>query len=221
VLADRLTRAGIPVATVTRPAAATILPEGQVLHRIQTPLPTVLARCLKDSQNLFAESLFKRIGAAASGAPGSWDNGAQAVTDFLHHKAGVDIGNITIVDGSGLSRLDHVTPRSFVQVLAIMHRNPRYAVIYRDSLSVAGEDGTLQKRMRGLKGQVFGKSGYIVSVSALSGYLVLPAASGSTPRTIAFSWLFNNVGGELGNVKALEDHLVALLDSDFHTANEP
>jgi D-alanyl-D-alanine carboxypeptidase/D-alanyl-D-alanine-endopeptidase (penicillin-binding protein 4) len=221
VLADRLTRAGVPVAAISRATDATPLSAGRVISRIQTPLPVVLGRCLKDSQNLFAESLFKRTGAAVAGAPGSWDNGAKAVTAFLYHQAGVQEGSVTIVDGSGLSRGNRVTPRCFVQVLAAMHRDPRLADIYRDSLSVAGQDGTLARRLHDLHGQVYGKSGYIVGVSSLSGYLVLPAPAGATPRTIAFSLLFNDVGGELGTVKSLEDHLVRLLDADFSPAAVP
>jgi D-alanyl-D-alanine carboxypeptidase/D-alanyl-D-alanine-endopeptidase (penicillin-binding protein 4) len=215
VLADRLTRAGIAVAIVARAEEAHELPAGKLLHRIQTPLPVVLARCLKDSQNLFAESLCKRTGYAVSGgAPGSWENGAKAVTDFLVKSAGVKPGSVTIVDGSGMSRDDRLTARCLVQALTAMDRDDRLATIYRDSLSVAGQDGTLERRLHDLRGQVYGKTGYINGVSSLSGYLVVPAHESAKERVIAFSFLFNEVG-DLSAVKALEDHLVRVLDADF------
>lgn len=224
LLADRLKDAGITVTEIVRPGEDDRLPTGRVLHRIQSPLAAVLSRCNKDSQNLFAEALFKRIGHAVTGAPGSWDNGAAAVRMFLHERMGARGAAIAIADGSGLSRNNRISARHMVDLLSAVSRDDKLSATFRDSLSVGGEDGTLQLRFRqGVTGQVFGKSGYINQVSALSGYIVYDAHQVDTPgddgRTIAFSLLFNNFKAPIYNhqVKQLQNQIIDVIDSHIAT----
>jgi D-alanyl-D-alanine carboxypeptidase/D-alanyl-D-alanine-endopeptidase (penicillin-binding protein 4) len=133
----------------------------------------VLARCNKDSQNLFAEALIKRLGHEATGEPGSWSSGAAAERMFLSRALGPQAARFVIDDGSGLSRDNRVSAELLTGVLLAMHRNPTLAKTYRESLSVGGKDGSLRLRFRGrgFASTVEGKSGYIDGVIALSGYI--------------------------------------------------
>lgn len=216
LLADRLTRAQLPVAVVRRVADDENIADGRTLHRVQTALPVVLARCNKDSQNLFAEALLKRMGYQITGAAGSWNNGAAAVRRVLHERLGARGSAINVADGSGLSRGNRVSPHLMVDLLVSMHQDPQLGPIYLQSLSVGGEDGTLAKRFRNdMNGQVYAKSGYISEVSTLSGYLVFRGEASAQPeRTIAFCLFFNGFKPPVyaHQVKQVQNKLVELLD---------
>ena len=229
VLADRLRRAGIAVDEVGRPTLRDVLIDGKPLHVIRTPLPLALQRCNKNSQNLYAEALFKRVGRKVTGAPGSFENGAAAVRLFLQKQIGTAAASVNTADGSGLSRDNRVTAHIMVDVLSAMHKDPKAGKIFRQSLSIAGKDGTLDDRLTGLKNRVYGKTGYINGVSCLTGYLVVPkptaaanTAAGATAtddaddaRVIAFSFLFNDLKAPLDVVMRLQDGLVKMIDEAY------
>lgn len=180
-----------------------------VLAVHETPLATVLARANKDSMNLYAESLCKRLGHAATGNSGSWENGLAAIGQFLTADAGVPVDQLSLDDGSGLSRLNRISPDAIVRVLAFNHASPA-SKMYMDSLSVAGEDGTLQDRFRGstLQHRVLAKSGYINGVSSLSGYF-----QGADQRWYAFSILMNNIpDGSNSMMKAIQERILIAAD---------
>lgn len=225
LLAERLERAGVIVASLNTPGRDDLLPTGKTLHAVQTMLPVVLARCNKDSQNLFAEALLKRIGRHYTGSPGSWNNGAAAVRAFLRQTIGPRGASVIVADGSGLSRKNRVSARVLVDVLQTLHIDRSLGPLLRESLSVSGVDGTLRKRFsQRLTGRVHAKSGYIKGVSCLSGYLVVPGdpsvesvgADGQARRTIAFSFLFNDIKPPVyaHKIKKLQDDMLELIDQD-------
>ena len=222
--AHRLREAGVEVGEVVR-ASARAGPGTRVIHRVRTTLAGVLDRTNRDSQNLFAETLLKRLGHEATGAPGSFENGSAAVRGFLASRLpGVDLTGVVLADGSGLSKRNRVTARLLVGVLAhTAAADPEAARLYRSSLAELGRSGTLARRGRGVDAaRVFGKTGYIARVSALSGYLVLPTSGGSggPERVYAFSMLFNGFRPPLSNrsVKAVQDRILDLLDEELSAA---
>ena len=101
--------------------------------------------------------------------------------------AGVDDADFFLYDGSGMSPDDRVAPRAFTQLLAYASRQP-WGAAWRDTLPIAGVDGTLAARFKDspLKGRVQAKTGTMSEVNALSGYVV--ANSG---KTLAFSIIVN------------------------------
>lgn len=170
----------------------------------ETPLPVVLARCNKDSMNLYAESLCKRLGHEVANAPGSWQNGIAAVSAFLS-RLGIADSEYHLVDGCGLARDDHVSANLLVRVLRHDFESPNRQT-FLNSLSVAGHDGTLSDRFRGtdLQGRIFGKSGYISTVSSLSGFL-----HGKSGRWYVFTILMNGVpAGANNSAKLLQERIV-------------
>lgn len=139
----------------------------------------------KVSQNLHAELLLRLLG-KIHGADGSFVQGARVVRQFLLN-AGVDDADFFLYDGSGMSPDDRVAPRAFTQLLAYASRQP-WGAAWRDTLPIAGVDGTLAARFKDspLKGRVQAKTGTMSEVNALSGYVV--ANSG---KTLAFSIIVN------------------------------
>jgi D-alanyl-D-alanine carboxypeptidase/D-alanyl-D-alanine-endopeptidase (penicillin-binding protein 4) len=179
-----------------------------VLAVHETPIEMVLARANKDSMNLYAESLCKRLGHAATNESGSWANGTAAIGEFLR-RVGVKEGQFNIDDGSGLSKQNFISPDTLVKVLAHVHSSPQ-SKMFLDSLAIAGQDGTLSDRFRGtdLGGRVFAKSGYVSGASSLSGYL-----QSSNGRWYAFSILMNGIPeGSNSMMKAFQERIVRAVD---------
>jgi len=180
----------------------------------ETPIAVTLARANKDSINLYAECLAKRVGhEMANGEPGSWENGAAAVGTFLK-KAGAGASEFKLDDGSGLSKQNHISPHALVRVLEYDFASKNRDA-FMASLSVAGVDGTLEDRFRqtpDLKRRVIGKSGFVEGVSCLSGYL-----RGRDNQLYAFSIMMNGIPYKSNTLaKSLQERIVRALD--VHTS---
>lgn len=135
-------------------------------------LVDVLEPMMKNSDNLYAESMFYQLGAAAGAHPAKASHARQQVKKTLS-RAGVT-GQYKIADGSGLSLYNYVTPELLTRLLIYAYRKPN---IIRDlyvSLPIAGEDGTLKKRMMNGPAHinVRAKTGTVTGVSSLAGYAV-------------------------------------------------
>ena len=124
----------------------------------------------KPSQNLHAEMLLRLLGARLRG-DGSVESGHAAVEDFLL-RSGVHPERWSLQDASGLSRSDILSTHEMVSLLAAMDRH-RSAAVFRDSLPIAGVDGTLKNRMKGTaaEGRLLAKTGTLRHVNALGGYV--------------------------------------------------
>ncbi|MDH3584187.1 MAG: D-alanyl-D-alanine carboxypeptidase/D-alanyl-D-alanine-endopeptidase, partial [Phycisphaerae bacterium] len=208
-LQRHLKAAGIEVEQVRRARPAETIPRGTLLAAVQTSLPTVITRTNRDSQNLFAEALLKRLGYRITHLPGSWSTGAAAVRMFLIRRLGVDAAEIIMDDGSGLSPDNRVSARLLSRLLVHIHQNPRLAPTLRRSLARPGQAGTLKRRFTDVKlvGEVYAKSGYISGVVALSGYLLH-----DDDRGIAFSMLLNDYHKSTYVAKKMMERIVAAAD---------
>lgn len=181
-------------------------PGARPLAEIRSPtLADILPQLNKPSDNLIAEILLRNVG-AERGSPGKAAAGLEAVRSFLHG-AGVDSIRVAPVDGSGLSRQDLVTPHAIAQLLTFVRRQPYFAV-FRNSLPIAGVDGTLRRRMVDTPAQrrVLAKTGSLAHVSALSGYV--SAADG---EELVFSVMTNNYPGRAADVRQMEDRIAVAL----------
>jgi len=163
----------------------------------------------KGSQNFFAEQLLKTIGLEKLGF-GSVTNGVTAVKEIFAD-IGLNPDNIIMVDGSGLSHLNMVTPRQVVELLKYMYSNKKVYADYYNSLPIAGIDGTLGKRMKNTTAEkvVRAKTGFISYVRSLSGY----AVTGDN-EPIAFSMIANNFSVPVKLAENIQD-LVCLRLTNF------
>ncbi|MEM9790456.1 MAG: D-alanyl-D-alanine carboxypeptidase/D-alanyl-D-alanine-endopeptidase [Planctomycetota bacterium] len=226
LLADRLKAEGIDVGRVARRTIDEPAPPSIDLHVVQTGLPLVLQQVNQDSNNLAAAAVFKRMGHAFTGSPGSWDNGAAAVRHALGARLGPAFANARVTDGSGLARSNLLSPRLLVDLLDIAHQDPALAEPFRASLAYAGAnangtylaDGTLApgRRFDELpRGTwVLAKSGYLSGVSSLAGYLVKTDPQGmAEPRVVAFAMIFNGFKPPVYNtrLKALHEEILMLV----------
>lgn len=100
--------------------AAGPVPEGARLvyvHHSRIALTEVARRCLEYSSNFMANQLFLACGVARFGEPATWDKGRRAVGEALTARLGAAAEGITMVEGSGLSRRNHLSPRTMIRLL--------------------------------------------------------------------------------------------------------
>ena len=161
-----------------------------------------------ESINHYAELLFRDAGRnAAPNSVGSVESASKLLQQFMTTKVGAAPGAVFAADGSGLSVLDHITPRALVQLLGYANHAP-WSEAFHSSLPVAGQSELLRHRMRATpaQGNLHAKTGTTNSVISLGGYVT--AKDG---EMLAFAFIYNGV--DRWNAKASIDAMGATLAS--------
>jgi serine-type D-Ala-D-Ala carboxypeptidase/endopeptidase (penicillin-binding protein 4) len=151
----------------------------------------------KESVNLYAELILRTLGkerGESVPAPdpkkartrGDEEAGVAVIRQWLE-KRGVRVDALALHDGSGLSRLNLVTPEATARLLGLMTQTPS-AEVFRDSLPLAGRDGTLKFRLRSVgSGRIMAKTGTLTYINSLSGYVTT-----DDDELLAFSIICND-----------------------------
>ena len=166
-----------------------------LFSHFSVPLSKLITEVNKNSNNFYAEQIFRTIGYELIGY-GDINNSLMMTEDILK-KMGINPDNLMIVDGSGLSKLDLVTPKQVINVLSYLYKSDEFGTFY-GSLPVAGTDGTLADRYKNTTGakNIHAKTGYLENIRSLAGYL--KTADG---EPIVFCIIVNNflVPSQLAN----------------------
>jgi len=186
--------------------AAAATPPGAVqLAQVQSPtIAQLLGLMLPPSDNFFAETLVKDLGASFGGA-GTTAAGAAVVAQTVSSLLGI---HPRVVDGSGLSGADEMSPYQVADLLVELEPTPIGQVL-REHLAVAGRTGTLAERMRhtGAAGRCEGKTGTLTGVSNLVGY-----CEASNGHLLAFAIFTDGIAIETAHV--FQDHM-AITVADY------
>lgn len=190
-----LTRQGI---TVAQSGLTTAAANGSELAAVTSPpLAQWMVRTNRNSKNIYAEAMLKALGART--AEDATADGIEALETILQ-RLGVSPELYALVDGSGLSRHNLATPQAFVDTLQAMAQSPHGAT-YRNSLAVAGTNGTLRNRLSGIR--FVGKTGAVSHNASLSGYLVPP-----NHDPLVLSLLVNNLNQPGRSLRRILDDIV-------------
>lgn len=171
---------------------------------LSLPSPFVahlLSAVMKNSHNLYAEMLLKRISPVA---PASYDLGLARERAFLTAEVGLDPGSFRFVDGSGLAPDDLLTPRAAIAMLRWMN-HPSRRGLWWSVLAQPNNEGTLRRRLVTLEHRVRAKTGTINGVNALSGIIAMNDGSYRY-----FSVIVNHHIGESSEANGIIDEIVAL-----------
>ncbi len=170
----------------------------------------------KRSNNLYAELILRTLGkekaepASDTNARKNREHGDDeagvAVVKLWLKRNGIDSDKLAIHDGSGLSRLDLVTPEATARLLAAIARTGA-GQVFHDSLPIAGRDGTLGSRLSHEAGRVFAKTGTVTYDHSLSGYAVT-----DSNEILAFSIFCNDAIGRSDPVRLI-DQITSLIVS--------
>lgn len=169
------------------------------------PLRDIVGETNRESINLYAEALAKRV-AVALGREGSTEAAIDAIEDYWRRQ-GVDVQGMSLRDGSGLSPNNAVSARQLAFILA-KTRQSNIGEEFDRSLPVAGRSGTLSKMLKGTaaEGNLRAKSGYISGVRSYAGYVDLPDG-----RTVAFAMLINHCSCGASSMRRKLEQLMAAL----------
>lgn len=182
------------------------------------PLHEILRHMNKPSDNFLADALFKAVAERhSSKAADLRVAGAQAIRDGVEewmkrHGHPEYADEIYLLDGSGLSRNNHATPRAYLALLKEFAKEPTFVQLW-DSLPIAGRDGTLQGRMGGTRaeGMVRAKTGTVREAYQLAGYVPKLGADGRALEYVPFVILSSANPKNKGRVRAFQDQLVVKL----------
>jgi D-alanyl-D-alanine carboxypeptidase/D-alanyl-D-alanine-endopeptidase (penicillin-binding protein 4) len=195
-------------ALVARGIAVTGMPRVNTEKRawgerlVALPSPFVahlLHAVLKNSHNLYAEMLLKRIGG------GTYDDAFAIERTFLTNELRIDGNTFRFVDGSGLSPDDLVTPRTTIRILRWMN-DPSRRATWWPILAQPNNDGTLRRRLVPLEARFRGKTGTIAGVNALSGIIEMPDG-----RYRYFCAVANHHIGDSSDANRIIDAMVTLV----------
>lgn len=186
------------------------------------PLSEIARKTNKESNNLYAELILRTLGRergemlgppAQIGRERGDDETGLAIIRLWLSRAGISTERVALHDGSGLSRLNLVTPDSTVRLLLSLSKTAS-GQTFRESLPISGRDGTLGGRLKTLSDRVSAKTGSLTYSHSLSGYVI--TADG---EPLAFSILCNDQTGP-GNATRLIDQIVTILAAFPHSPNE-
>ena len=163
----------------------------------------------KNSDNFYAECLFKTLGSAYSGQQGNSFFSTQAILNYIDDNSIYSTGT-KIVDGSGISRFDQVTAGALVGLLEKVYFNIKQFDDFFNSLSIAGIDGTLRKRMIGTPAEnnFRGKTGTLNGISSLAGYVTT-----ADDDDLIVCMMFEYTKGGASKYKSIQDKIVEILAS--------
>lgn len=182
-------------------------------------LADVATRTNKRSLNLNSELMLRTLGQKARENIGKktmlGDDalGAMVIKNWLAEK-GVSVGETMIHDGSGLSRLDFISPETMGRLL-VFASQMKQADVFKNTLPIAGTDGTLGGRLPDFKDRIFAKTGAISYVNALAGYAIA-----RNDETFAFVVFCNNETSRANSVGTI-DKITSLIAGypDFDVKN--
>lgn len=205
ILSSDLQAAGI---TVSGTVISGKTPNGsKEIGRMSHSIFDVISNMNKVSDNLSAITIFKLLGAKIKSTPGSLEKGQEVVSSFLS-EIGVSRYSYEILEGSGLTRYNKVTAELYMTLLKYMYDDRFLFDYYFNSLSVAGIDGTLKKRMTGTEGEgnVHAKTGSLNGVSSLCGYAV-----DKDNEILIFFIVMNGFGGSNLGMHNIQDNFAVTL----------
>jgi len=185
-------------------------PRAVLAEHLSVPLGDAVKLVNKISQNLHSEMLLR----AAARQNGLWNTpeDLEKFPEDFYAVAGIFPGDVVQTDGSGLSRRDLVTPRAVGALLKYAKEQPWFETYYA-SLPVAGEDGSLEDRLKSTAatGRIHAKTGSLEHVRTRSGYAETPGG-----RQLIFSFLSNNMSGKNHEATDVLDGLCVAMIEEFN-----
>jgi len=170
-----------------------------IREHYSAPVSTLIRTCLKESDNLIANSLFKALS-----QNGSWQGSTLAVKEVLAKSMNTD--HLDIIDGAGLSRNNRIRVSDVGTLLNHIYQKPQLREHIMSSLPIAGEDGTLYRRFKQNTQTIIAKTGTLKGISTLAGYI-----QPDDPHPIAFVISLHGDKDTFKQLKQIEAELIDMI----------
>lgn len=187
--------------------------DSKIISQYQSdPLSKLLSHMLRESDNLYANSLSRQLAYAIT-KEGSHKQAVFAIKSILTQHTKIDFKQIELADGMG-SRYNLVTPEQMALLLSHVYSDPKIRPIFLNALPRSGVSGTLKERMKKthLAQHVYAKTGTMHDISALSGYIIEP---GTTP--LIFSIMINGINQPISEAKKVEELILLAIAKNNRT----
>ena len=208
IFTQLLQDSGIKVLGNDYPISADLTPSEDLMHidEVNHSLASRLPVMLKNSQNLYAESMFRVLGRESGG---TGDHASSQI--ILQNWVAENIpGEFAVVcrDGSGLSKKNRLTTDFLVKLLGWVDQQ-HWSEVFFSALPVSGIDGTLEKRMtaKSLRGKVYAKTGTLKNASGLAGYL----KADQQDESVVFAFLYDGRPGIVYRARKWQDACLSLI----------
>lgn len=171
------------------------------------PLRNLLTKAIKKSDNTISDAVFLQIGRGEQVGEGMWGRAQRAVKRVLSQE-GVDLSRCALLDGSGLTRHNLVTPRQMSEMLHAIYRSPQLRAEFNHYFPISGVDGTLKYRLvqEGMVGKVQAKTGTMRGSSGLAGFIQTQSG-----RRLSFVIFMNNIYGPVRPYLAIQNRILHYL----------
>jgi D-alanyl-D-alanine carboxypeptidase/D-alanyl-D-alanine-endopeptidase (penicillin-binding protein 4) len=179
----------------------TIVTKQLLYSHLSPTLDKIVYQTNLHSNNLYCETLLRSIG------KGSMYAGIDIVSNYWQKK-GLDVSELFMVDGSGLSRANTVTTNFQASLLSKIHNDSILFKTFNNSLPVAGKSGSMSNIGKGklIENNMRAKTGYINRARGYCGYV-----RSKSGKDLAFSVLFNNYNCSAKEAKVkIEKFLIEL-----------
>lgn len=164
-------------------------------------------RMVKRSNNFVAEQLTKNLGTDCS--PRTWACSLKRMRALVH-RIGLRSGTFRLENGSGLYDANRLSPRQLVRFYLEAANRSSIAPVLLQAFAVAGEAGTLYRRLREVKGRVRGKTGTLDGVCAIAGRADLQSG-----REIWFAILINDARAPVSQLRRLQDKMILAIMGEW------
>lgn len=177
-----------------------------VFQNQSAPLSELLRDANKVSNNFMMEQIAKTVGAETCDCAGSTRSGMQKIKDYFSSDVKLPTAGMVLSDGSGLSRLNRVTPRQMAGIIRWALNESTFGPEFLTCLPVAGVDGTMKRRLTKHpdKRLIRAKTGLINNVVCLSGVV-----DGRSGNGLVFSIFINQNKGRHGESKKAQDDILS------------
>ena len=165
-------------------------------HELAEMLPMIL----KNSNNMVAETVFKTAGSVYSNDRGTIENSLNMLNAYFE-KIGLNIEDIKVVDGSGVSKNNIMTSK-FMTDFLIYKASDEDFEDFKNMLPAPGE-GTLKNRMLYFKDNLRAKTGTLSDASAIAGYITTRRG-----KVFAFDIMINDAKTSNSDKKNIEEQIL-------------
>lgn len=176
-----------------------------ISHHFSDPLTLLLNPMMKNSDNLFADAIFLKIGEKINPKLQHWAKVGNLMKELIKVYYDVNLENSRIVDGSGLSRWNLLSPKQLAEVLRAAFLDLKIRDTFLSILAEPGEKGTLEYHLSNSSKIFLGKTGYMTNIRNLVGYV----KKNSKPPLV-FVMMGNGISGSISDYKKGEEEMIGL-----------
>lgn len=194
---NKISISGTSFSSVLVPQDAVLLTE------IKNPIKRVLPSILQNSNNLMSESIFKIASSVKYSATGTDELGENLFKEY-YKKLGMDVENIIVKDGCGVSRNNLLSVDWMTKALNKLYKKDDFET-FKNNMAQTG-DGTLSNRLHDLRGEAWLKTGSLSNISSIVGFV-----KSQDGRTYSVAIITQNFVEEQEKIKALEDSIINII----------